>query len=271
MTTTSKPHLMVATPCYGGLVTQRYMQCVYNLFRHGQERGIEVSLELLGYESLITRGRNTLLSAFLDHPSATHLMFIDADIGFDATQVQRMLDFDEEVVAGMYPLKLIDWSAAAAARERQGEAAETAHLRYIGVPFEGDERKVRDGFVTGIYAGTGFMMLKRSALEKMIAAYPESYYSAAHSQARLSRNQYALFETMIHPVSREYLSEDYAFCQKWRWIGGEIWLDTQSRLMHTGPHDFLGDTRERYPNLVDTPVEASVATLAPDSTVDQAA
>ena len=40
----------------------------------------------MGNESLITRARNTLVSQFLDadkeDDSLTHLMFIDADIGF---------------------------------------------------------------------------------------------------------------------------------------------------------------------------------------------
>lgn len=38
-----------------------------------------------------------------------------------------------------------------------------------------------------------------------------------------------------------YLSEDYAFCHKWRAIGGKIWLDTVGRLSPTGVHTFVAE------------------------------
>jgi hypothetical protein len=245
--TRSTPHVMVATPCYGGFVSQRYMQCVFALLRHGEALGFEVSLELLGYDSLIPRARNTLVATFLDNPIATHLLFVDADIGFETAHVARMLAFDEPVVAGMYPLKIVDWSAAALERAAAGEDVHTAPLRYVGTLCEEPERKVRDGFATALFAGAGFMMIQRAALQAMAAAYPETRYLAAHTQARVSPNQYALFDTLVDPESGEYLSEDYAFCRRWRALGGEVWLDTRSRLIHLGPHEFFGDAGARYP------------------------
>jgi hypothetical protein len=244
----ARPHVMVATPCYGGFVSQRYVQCVFALLRGGEALGFEVSLELLGYDSLVPRARNTLMATFLDRPTATHLFFIDADIGFEPAHVARLLAFDKPVVAGMYPLKLLDWTPAAIARATAGEDLHTAPLRYVGAPCEGAERKVSQGFVTGLFAGAGFMMIQRATLEAMIAAYPETRYRAAHSQARLSPNQYALFDTLIEPTTGEYLSEDYAFCHRWRALGGEVWLDAQSRLIHLGPHEFLGDAGARWPD-----------------------
>ena len=62
-------------------------------------------------ESLVTRARNTLVANFLDDEHATHLLFVDADIGFSPTIIKRMLDFDHEVVCAPYPMKLINWSA----------------------------------------------------------------------------------------------------------------------------------------------------------------
>ena len=51
---------------------------------------------------------------------------------------------------------------------------------------------------------------------------------------------------MIEPSTREYLSEDYTFCHRWRAIGGRLWLDTQSRLVHVGPREFAGDAAARF-------------------------
>jgi hypothetical protein len=261
----SKPHIFIATPCYGGLVNQRYMLSVVDLYQRRAELGMYVSNELLGNESLITRGRNLLVSRCLDIESVTHLMFIDADIGFAPEQVARMLAFDQDVVAGMYPLKLQDWSSGLA-RAMAGEAMETALLRYVGAPCAGAEAENRDGFVTATYAGTGFMLIKRAALLAMMAAYPQLRYAATHAGSRLtgapsvSPNQYALFDCMIEPETGTYLSEDYTFCRRWRDIGGKIWLDTRGALIHVGQHEFSGAPALR--NFVEQPAPAPMTRAA---------
>jgi hypothetical protein len=241
-------HIVVATPCYGGMLTQRYMHSVCSLMSAAGAEDVTVTVELLGNDSLITRARNTLVATALDLPTVTHLMFIDADIGFTADQVGRMVRFDQDVVAGMYPLKIVHHDAAVFDRVAGGEALETAQLRYVGAPHDGDDRQESDGFVSAEFAGTGFMLIKRAALERMQAAYPETRYSAAHDRATLnpSRNLYALFDCMIEPETGEYLSEDYTFCRRWRALGGEVWLDTRSKLMHIGPREFAGDAGARF-------------------------
>jgi hypothetical protein len=216
------------------------------LLQLGASVGVKVSLDLLGYESLITRGRNILVSRFLDDSTTTHLLFIDADIGFDPQQVLRMLRFNSEVVAGMYPLKLHDWHSGMQ-HAINGEALETAPLRYVGTPCQGEEAENRDGFVAASYAGTGFMLIRREVFARMMAANPHLHYSAAHVAAApsLSPNQYALFDCMIEPETGVYLSEDYTFCRRWRDLGGRIWLDAQGGLIHVGQYEFSGDPARR--------------------------
>ena len=68
-------------------------------------------VQTLGMESLVTRARNTLVANFLDDEKATHLFFVDADIGFSIPVIKRMMDFDHEVVCAPYPMKLINWSS----------------------------------------------------------------------------------------------------------------------------------------------------------------
>lgn len=210
-------HLFVATPCYGGMVHQGYMRSVIELLQTGPALGVRVSVEIQGYDSLITRSRNTLVAKFLNTPGATHLRFVDADIAFEAEQIVRMLRFGEDVVAGVCPLKMICWDEAALERVRSGAAHETAPLRYVGYP-----------------------------------AFPGTRYSAVHTGPVPDNrpNQFALFDCMIEPATGHYLSEDYAFCRRWRSIGGRIWLDTRGRLTHAGPHEFSGrpDLRFTFPN-----------------------
>jgi hypothetical protein len=245
---TNRRHLVIATPCYGGMVTQRYMQSICALLLAAAQDGLLVTVELLGNDSLVTRARNTLMATALDNPATTHLMFIDADIGFTPQQVARMLSFDRDVVAGMYPLKVPHYDEAVFERMAAGEAMQTAQIRYVGAPLPPEGRRDEDGFIRAEFAGTGFMLIKREALERMIAAYPETRFTAAHDRAVPSRsvNKYALFDCMIDPETGEYLSEDYTFCKRWRAIGGEVWLDARSTLIHVGPREFAGDAGVRF-------------------------
>jgi hypothetical protein len=98
-----------------------------------------------------------------------------------------MLNFNQDVVAGMYPLKRIDYDQAASQRAAAGEPLQTAQIRYVGSPCEEEERKTTDGFVTGVYAGAGFLLIKRRVLESMAAKYPETHYTAAHKRPNPTR------------------------------------------------------------------------------------
>jgi len=242
-----RPHVKIATPCFGGMVNHLYMLSVVRLLQEAPRLGFEASLALLGGDALIARARATLVAAFLDAPEATHLLFIDADIAFAPEQVGRLLAAGHDFTAALYPLKTIDW-ARLPQRHVGGEPLTEAGLSYVGLLCQGAEAK-RDGrFVTATYAGGGFQLLTRAAIERMIAAYPETHFTSTNTYPpppTASERLYALFDSRIDPDSGLYLSEDYAFCQRWRAIGGEIWLDLDSRLTHTGPHSFAGDFTRR--------------------------
>ena len=129
----AKPVVMIGTPCAGGLVTQAYMNSIVKLMRHADRtRGAELQLTSVGNDSLITRARATVVAAFLDDPAATHLLFIDADIGFEPQQVERLLNFDKEFTGALYPLKLIDWEFISKSSIEDGENLRGAALTYVG-------------------------------------------------------------------------------------------------------------------------------------------
>ncbi len=244
-----RPHIFLATPCFGGLVTAGYMQSVLALVQIAAEAGFDLTHALLGHDALITRCRSTLLGSFMDS-GASHLLFVDSDIAFTPEQVVRLLRAGKDFVAGMYPIKSLNWGRAPLHRRLHAEADEAACLMYVGRPCEPPERESDDGLVTAIYAGTGFMMVSRDAVARLIAAYPHTAYRAIHAWPLPSgpeRERHALFDTMILPETGEYLSEDYAFCHRWRAIGGRIWLDTSSRLTHVGSFEFHGNPSARFP------------------------
>jgi hypothetical protein len=247
MTSHEPPKLLfVATPCFGGMVTTGYMMSIVKLMEYAERHNFSISLNVLGRDSLITRARNTLVAQFMTMREATHLMFIDADIGFEPELVHRMLAFDGDVVGGMYPAKALNWNPPE--RVCRSEPPQTATLGYVGQFCGRDELERRGPFATGVYAASGFMMIKRHVIERLIEAYPERAYKSDHvlTPDKTRRKYYALFECGIDPETREYLSEDFGFCRLWRALGGKIWLDVEGELAHTGSHDFVGQPALRF-------------------------
>ncbi|MDE2029212.1 MAG: hypothetical protein KGI97_01475 [Alphaproteobacteria bacterium] len=244
-----KPFIVVGTPCFGGMVSQNYTMSLLNLSEAAAREGFRMAVVMLGNDALITRGRSAIVAKFLDNPETTHLLFVDADIGFSVEAVTRMLKFGQDFVAGLYPAKIIDWHQLAQHFGRTPEALDEAGLAYVGALCEGAEARRKDGFATGTYAGTGFQLIKRDVFKRMIDAYPQSKYRSLHAFPRPSApsdNLYALFDCMIDAESGVYLSEDYAFCRRWRAIGGEIWLDLESKLTHNGSYTYRGNAAARF-------------------------
>src|SRR5271154_1343462 len=106
-------HLVVATPCFGGQVSTLYVNSVFALQNAVRPlSNLRLKIELRDGDALITRARANLMTAFLDDPTPTHLLFVDADIGFTPDQVFRLIESGADVVAGAYPIKRVNWDKA---------------------------------------------------------------------------------------------------------------------------------------------------------------
>jgi hypothetical protein len=224
----------------------RYAASLFQLQKALREQPhVSLKIAFKDGDALITRARASLLSQFLDDPAATHLLFIDADIGFAPEQVLRLIASGAEMCAAVYPIKRINWPQAVAAAAQGRDPASA--LSYVFEVDNPQEVAVQDGFVKVRYAGTGFLMIRRAAVERMCAHYPELRYRRDHSIDALSEsgNRYALFECMI-AEDGTYLSEDFAFCKRWTDMGGEIWADLTSKLDHVGPMLFHGDLASQF-------------------------
>jgi hypothetical protein len=241
-------NLVVATPCFGGQISVHYAASLFKLQTLLRSyKGINLKILLKDGDALITRARASLISQFLDDASATHLLFIDADIGFEPDQVLRLLQCGADMCAGVYPIKRIDWDKVKSTIETARPNPAAAALRYV---FEVDDPKAvieKAGFVQVRYAGTGFLMIRRAAIERMCAHYPQLRYRTDHSidGATPTDTRFALFECMI-AEDGTYLSEDFAFCKRWLDMGGEIWADLRSRLNHVGQMTFCGDLSSQF-------------------------
>ena len=148
------PNIMVATPCHGGELTIAYVISALALQRSCLERGVTISFNLRSGEALITRARADMVAEFLAS-DATHLLFIDADIGFVPEQVFRLLAFDADVTAAAYPLKKIDWEKVRRAAQSGRPDLEGAGLDYVLYPETKGAMTPRNDFVRVRHTGTG--------------------------------------------------------------------------------------------------------------------
>lgn len=252
-------HIFIATPCYGGQIGEPYFRSMLRSSILFGKYDIPYTVSTLANESLVTRGRNTLVSFFMENSAATHLFFVDADIEFNPEDMLRMVAYDKDVIVGAYPKKAINWnSIVEAARNDQFETGNTIEGHssnyVVNFDFVRDEQgnpipqvQVVDNLVKLKDAGTGFMCIKKSVIQRMFDHHPElKYNNDINVDAKFEPFMYALFDTMIDPESRRYLSEDYTFCRRWQAMGGDVYLDPRTALNHVGHYTFRGNIRKLF-------------------------
>jgi hypothetical protein len=258
-----KPKLLIGTPCYGGLCHVGYMESLLRLQKILMVIGIEYEIMTFGSESLIPRARNAIVSAFLSK-KFTHLMFIDADITFQAESVLRLLIADYHISGVAYPKKGLKWQEIANEIVRMAEISKEKNtslelnpadlvsktLDYVLNFKKGDEGsenqiRVEAGFIEISELGTGFMMIRSEVFDALRQEYPDlkyvndvAFYDQVHPDAK--DNFWLFFDCVQCPVSKRYLSEDYAFCQRWKDCGGKIFVDITQPLTHTGIYHYSG-------------------------------
>ena len=232
--------LMIGTPCYNGTVTVNYMLSMMQLKDVLNREKIVFKLLTPSHESLITRARNFIANEFLRNEQCTHLLFIDADIEFPPLLVPRLLAADKDVISGIYPVKGLRLDRIMAQPAGTPPAvAEAACLDYA-VKIGPESFVDPSGVVEVEYAATGFMLIKRDVLVRMAAANPQLRYKYAFINDNSLEN-YAFFDTAIDPDTLDYLPEDYAFCKRWRNMGGAIHASLLGRLSHVGTRVYAGE------------------------------
>jgi hypothetical protein len=293
----------LATPCYGGQCDVSYVQGLLGFTRLCVQKNIDAKINLQAGESLIARARNHLLACFRQ-TKCSHLAYVDADMGWRAQDLFDMMETGLPVVCGVYPKKGYDW-------ERMLKTARMTHPLSTGTTdlgpdyaFKtGDEirrratvlnMKLRDEdvaagkinrlktpdgkvFIEADQGATGFMVMTRETVEKMVAAYPdrrcfdgvEEHYnlfaagpdpaedpttrlrslirSGDHSTETVGQLAVELLgDRAKAPESTKYLGEDYAFCRLWTMIGGKVYLYPGAKLTHTGMATYEGNVDQIF-------------------------
>lgn len=247
--------LYVATPMYGGQCNGAYMKSCLDLALMCARINVPIKFKFIFNESLIQRARNYLVDEFF-RSEGTHLLFIDADISFNARNALELLAFCGEtdkgsprydIIAGPYPKKAIAWEKVLDAA-KSGLADQNPMILskftadFAFNPVGAGEFSI-DKPVEVSEAGTGFMCISKDAIDKFRRKYPKQKYTPDHARTPGfdgSRPVYAVFDCLIDPDSNRYLSEDYMFCQWSRAIGLHVWVCPWMELGHAGTYTFKG-------------------------------
>lgn len=247
-----KKKLFLAVPMYGGQCVGMFARSVADLAAQCAKLDIQLQLYFLFNESLITRARNYCVDEFM-RSGATHLMFIDSDIGFNPQDVLALLALmtDEspyDVMGGPYPKKCISWEKIKQAVDK-GVADENPNVLekfvgdYVFNP-KGGSGQIPIGEPCEVMEiGTGFMMIRRKTFEDYQKAFPHLWYKPDHVRTEHfdgTREIMAYFDCIIDPESKRYLSEDYMFCYNVAKMGGKVWLCPWMQLQHVGSYIFGG-------------------------------
>ncbi len=214
---TESRSIFLATPCYAGLAHALFTRSLLALRPACAERRVGLSVELGGGEALIGRARAAMLAKFLAG-QATHLLFVDADIGFSPDAVFRLLGSGRDVIGGAYPRKA---------------QTEDAPLAYEFEPLPGGPAKP-EAQAQVASAGTGFLMISRKAARRMANAYPRLKARLGDTHELGVAEAVMVFDSFTDPTTGRYLADHQAFCHRWRALGGEVWLDPTPGLSHVG-------------------------------------
>ena len=236
--------LFVSTPMYGGQCFGFYNQSLIQLNNLLKKTGNDCVMSFMFNESLITRARNALAHNFLK-TDCTHLMFIDADIKFNAADIPPMIEADKDIICGIYPKKEINWQSVKDAVERGVAVDQLKHhtgsfvvnlVEYsptVTVPIN-QPVEIWNG-------GTGFMLIKREVFEQLADKVPTYVNDVTDLSGSIKNDEIKeYFTTSIEEGTRRLLSEDYHFCNIWRKAGGKVWAAPWVQLAHIGTYAFEG-------------------------------
>ena len=167
--------------------------------------------------------RNMLAKTFLEG-NCEDALFIDTDVQWQPGSIVKILQYDKDVVAGMYPYKI---------------DKESYPVQY---EIDDDGRPIvdpNDGLVLGRLLPTGFMRIRRNVFETLIEKLGEELIVEDYKDPENVITYNSFFDTP--KIKRTKWGEDLHFCNIWREIGGQVWICPDINFYHHGFKAFGGN------------------------------
>lgn len=206
-------HVMIATPCGSGKYERLFVNSLWSTIDALRQCGATVNFAEAPYISDIALARMKLFGQFI-RTDATHMLWIDDDMQWRASDVVRLFTYNRDFVAVAGPRKVMPPSFAVRV---VNEAGQPVLLK----------QEAETGLFEVSHVGMAFTLITKSCAERVARAYPELECSGDDG-----RVEFAIFNSMV--VRRRYMSEDFAFCERWRQVGGKVYVDPNISLGHVG-------------------------------------
>ena len=240
----NQPSLFVATPVHSE-VSIHYAQALLELQQLCFKNKIKITFSLVK-SSLVTQGRNLCVAGFLES-NFSHLLFLDSDIYVKSESIIEMIKRDKEVISIPYPLKTMMWDKLFK-KIQSGNVKEPGDLiKWLNTyPMKVDNAadiRLEDGVMEVTHSPTGCMLIKRCVFDKMIKAYPDKNIvqkTVVNGEYIDKPNLWNFFDTLHDPKSKTYMGEDFAFCVRWKDIGGKCYAYVNDSIIHVGEHQYEG-------------------------------
>ena len=192
-----------------------------------EQLGIRYSSRFVVGSSNLPRARNELVARFLAS-GFSDLVLIDDDMGWKANDVLRLVASEQPVIA-------------AVGRKKVDKPNSDPDVWCVYIAPGPDGALVQDpaGMVEVSYVGTGLIKISRTVFEEMIGAHPEwKRPGMPDMSAEVRENYYQFFR--FDPDDHYEMGEDFCFCQRWRALGGRVWIDPSITLSHVGEKAYTG-------------------------------
>lgn len=203
--------VLIGTPAHDGRLDVWYCNSLVNTIKLSMVHGVEIIPVYMSYDSLVQRARNDLVRLALEE-NFDDLIFIDSDEEWNPEWIFTLLNYDVDVV-GVPVIKKSDTPAFNVKSLPDGMRFDKNNLMEVEA------------------VGTGFLRISKNALEQIWDDSPE--YMNENKKCRM------VFDIQI--IDGDLVSEDNIFCQKWRNLGGKVYIDPSMTCNHIGAKKYSGN------------------------------
>ena len=196
------------------------MVSMFSTMRELEAQGARINWSLERYNADIGLARSHLFSEFV-RSKHTHLLMIDDDMTWETPAIHRLIYANKPLVGVAGPKKRLPLVFGASHCDDKGNP----------LPLLMDHQSACSEVSS---VGAAFLMIRRDCAEAMVKAYSELEYVGSDGKV-----SWGVFLQMVE--NRAYLPEDFSFCQRWRRLGGHVYICPDVPLGHIGAFEFKGD------------------------------
>ncbi len=215
--------LCIVIPNGSGSYRHEFASSLQNTISYIKQFGGEASVIALPGCSDIALARNRLMARYLD-TDCTHALWLDDDMQFEVGIVGELIRADKDFCAVAGRLKRDELMFAARCQDDHGR----------DLPIRVD---AASGFLEVTAVGFAFVLLKRDTCVRICQANADLEYVTASGEREVG-----VFLPQV--LNGRWCSEDFSFCQRWKTLGGKIFVGAHLPIGHIGTRNYSGSWAE---------------------------